>query len=161
MHFGIKLKNTHNCRFSNFDASTNDIGVLLDSSDGNRFSAANVMSNRQVGYWLQASSNNALFNCNGTESNGDIGILLGCGPETGCSLSGGSNNNRIAACGGKNNRVAGILIDRGNGDNIITVTHNTGNPPNADMVDNNPNCGTNLWYNNQGTANQGCVRPNP
>ena len=158
---GIMLRNTTNCRLSNYDTGGNDTGVLVDSSNGNRFATASMMGNRKVGIWLMASSNNTLMDCNGTEFNGDVGILLGCGPETGCSAAGGSNNNRITSCGGKNSGVAGILIDDGNGNNIVTVTHNSGNPDKADMVDNNLNCGTDLWYNNQGTGNQSCVLLNP
>jgi parallel beta-helix repeat protein len=157
---GIVLKDTSDCRLSNFDAAGNDNGVVLDSSDGARISTASIMGNRKVGVWLLSSSNNTLLDCNGTEFNGDVGILLGCGPEAGCHAL-GSNNNRVTSCGGKNSGIAGILIDRGSGDNIVTVTHNTGNPVNADMVDNNPNCGTDLWYNNEGTGNQSCVVLNP
>lgn len=74
-----------------------------------------------------------------------------------------SNDNRITNSGAPGNQMDGILIERNSTKNIVTVTHNDGNGSDAghDMVDLNPHCDSNVWYNNTGSGNQPCVQPTP
>jgi hypothetical protein len=49
------------------------------------------------------------------------------------------------------------VIEKGNLNNVVTVTHNDGNADDKDMVDRNNHCGTNTWYNNTGSGNKSCI----
>ena len=51
----------------------------------------------------------------------------------------------------------GIVIEKKNHDNIISVTHNDGHGK-TDMVDLNNKCDSNIWYDNTDTKNQGCIQ---
>jgi hypothetical protein len=82
-------------------------------------------------------------------SNGDTGILL----------SDRSKENRITNAGAPRNMKAGIVIQLGSMDNTVTITHNEDNGgTNSDMIDLNPNCDNNVWYNNVGFHNQSCIQ---
>lgn len=155
---GIKLSHSSGVRLFNFSAIGNHhAGVWLDSSDDNLIATGSVAGNGQYGMWLLQSSRNLVIDCNGTSGNGDTGILLGCGASK-CTGHTRSDNNRITVSGAPGNTSAGIVIEKKNGGNIITVTHNDGNPQDHDMIDLNPHCGSNTWYNNTGTSNQACIK---
>ncbi len=153
---GVMLKNSSGIRMSNFSTISNTTaGVLLDGSTDNSIGTASASSNGKYGFWLLGSSRNLISNCNGTSGNGDTGILLGCGTVK----CGGakSDDNRITNSGAPGNTNNGIVIEKNDKDNIVTVTHNDGNPDQHDMVDLNPHCSTNIWYNNTGSASQSCI----
>lgn len=153
---GVMVKNSSGIRLSNLSAIGNQkTGVFLDSSDDNSIGTASAAGNSKYGMWLLGSSRNIISNCNGTSGNGDTGILLGCGSVK----CGGakSDDNRITNSGAPGNTMAGIVIEKNDKDNIVTVTHNNGNPDMHDMVDLNPHCSTNIWYNNTGSASQSCI----
>ena len=154
---GVIVKNSSGIHVSNLSTIGNqESGIWLDSSDDSTIATASAAGNGKYGIWLYDSSQNRIVDCNGTSGNGDTGILLGCGNQK-CTGNIRSNNNRITNSGGPGNQMAGIVIEKHSNDNIVTITHNDGNPENQDMVDLNPHCGTNIWYNNTGLGNQNCI----
>src|SRR5262249_21390789 len=127
-----------------------------DNSDDGTISTATAAGNGKYGIWLFGSSRNVITDCNGTSGNGDTGILLGCGTAK-CTGNERSEQNRIVNSGAPANTKAGIVIDKKNGSNIVTINHSDGNPSGKDMVDLNNKCDSNIWYNNTGTGNQSCI----
>lgn len=155
---GVMLKNASDVRLSNFSATGNhETGVSLESSGYNTIATASAASNGTYGMLLFDSSHNAILDCNGTSGNGDTGILVGCGTGEKCTGNKRSDGNRIANSGAPGNTLNGIVIEKGNSNNIVSITHNDGNPDMHDMVDLNPHCSSNIWYNNTGTASQSCI----
>jgi hypothetical protein len=153
---GIIVRNSPGARLFNFSAVGNaESGVWLDRSDDGTISTESAAGNGKYG--MLGPSRNVVIDCNGTAGNGDTGILLGCG-STKCEGVEYSDQNRITNSGAPGKAANGILIEKKNNGNIITITHNDGNPDHHDMVDLNNNCGTNVWYNNTGTGNQSCVK---
>jgi parallel beta-helix repeat protein len=148
--FGLLLSNTTDVTLFNITAANNqEAGIKLDSSNGTSIAAGGTESNGNYGIWLQSSSGNTIFDSNGNTKNGDTGILL----------AGGSDQNRIKTAGAPSNGKAGIVITLGSTGNTVTITHNQGNGnPNSDMVDMNPNCDSNIWYNNVGNGSQACIK---
>jgi Periplasmic copper-binding protein (NosD) len=148
--FGVMLSNTTDVTLFNFSADKNkETGIRLDSSRGSSIGPGGAQSNVKYGIWLLSSSDNTIRDSNGNTMNGDTGILLG----------GGSNRNRISSGGAPKNGKSGIVITRGSTSNTVTVTHNQNNGnPNSDMIDLNPNCGNNIWYNNVGSFSQACIQ---
>jgi hypothetical protein len=148
--FGVLFSNTTGASLINVSANRNNqAGLKLDSSTGNSIGPGGMESNGTYGIWLQSSSGNTIRDSNGNQFNNDTGIRL----------AGGSNKNRIASGGAPNNGKAGIVITLGSTGNTVTVTHNPGNGnPNSDMVDLNPNCDSNVWYNNLGNPSQACIK---
>ena len=154
---GIIVRNSPGVRVFNFSATNNQqSGVWLDHSDDGTIATASASNNEGYGIWLFGSSRNTITDCNGTTKNGTTGILLGCG-TTKCAGHDTSDQNRITNSGAPSNLSTGIVIEHKSDNNIVTVTHNDGNPE-GDMVDLNNKCGTNIWYNNTGTGNQSCIR---
>lgn len=154
---GVIVKNSSGSNIFNVSTISNvETGIWLDSSDNSTIATASAAGNGKYGIWLMQSSGNTVVNANGTSGNGDTGILIGCG-NSHCTGNQRSDNNRITNSGAPGNQMAGIVIQKHSGSNIITVNHNDGNPQNQDMVDLNSNCGTNIWYNNTGTSNQSCI----
>jgi parallel beta-helix repeat protein len=154
---GIVVKDSTGANLFNLSAIGNhQTGIWLDSSNDSTIGTASASGNGKYGMWLEESSRNTIVNCNGTSGNGDTGILLGC-PKGGCSGNTNSNNNRITNSGAPGNQSLGIVIEKGSDRNIVTVTHNDGNGDN-DMVDRNPQCANNVWYNNTGSGNRKCIR---
>ena len=149
-NYGVMLSNTTHVTLFNVSANANaDTGIELNSSNGTSFGPGGAESNGRYGIWLQSSSNNTIHDSNGNMMNMDTGILL----------AGGSNQNRIHSAGAPKNIKAGIVITLGSMGNTVTVTHNEDNgTPNSDMVDLNPNCDSNIWYNNVGNPSQACIK---
>jgi len=153
---GVIIRNSSGAKLFNLTANNNhSSGVWLNSTNGSNIDTASLGNNGSYGIWLMISSNNVV-NDYGTSNNGDTGTLIGCGNEH-CSGNQTSNNNRITNGGNNGNMSAGILIQKHNGNNMITITANSGNPDGYDMVDQNPHCGDDVWYNNTGTTQQSCI----
>jgi hypothetical protein len=146
--YGILLDHTSRINIGNISVDRNkDVGLELDSAERTTFGPGGADDNVNQGILLLGSSRNEIHDSNGNTSNG-----------TAIMLDGGSNDNRISNAGGPKNDVAGIVITAGSGGNIITVTHNEDNTSPYDMIDLNPNCGSNTWYNNVGRGNHGCIQ---
>lgn len=160
---GVMANNSSSLALSNFSATGSNphgnrqsIGVKFDSTNNSTISTASMAANHDYGLWLARSSRNVVLDCNGTSGNEDTGILIGCG-NMHCTGNENSNDNKITNSGAPGNAMNGIVIEHRNHENIITVTHNDGNPDGHDMVDLNPHCDSNIWYNNTGTSNQNCI----
>jgi hypothetical protein len=146
--YGILLDHTRRITIGNVSVDRNkDVGLELDSAERTTFGPGGADDNVNEGILLLGSSRNEIHDSNGNTSNG-----------TGIVLDGASNDNRISNAGGPGNDVAGIVITECSGGNIITVTHNEDNAGTYDMIDLNPNCGTNTWYNNVGRGSQDCIQ---
>jgi hypothetical protein len=155
---GVMVVKSSKIRLSNFSASGNhETGLLLQDSNDNAIGTAAGAGNGKYGIWLLGSSQNVITNSNGNTGNGDTGIRLGCSESEKCPGTKKSTDNRITNSGAPGNQMNGIVIERNSTKNIVTVTHNDGNPDDHDMVDLNPHCDTNIWYNNTGSSNQDCI----
>ena len=159
---GVTAKNSSGVRLFNFSATGSDpdgniqpVGVMFDNTNDSTIATASMAANSTYGLWLARSSRNVINDNNGTSGNGDTGILIGCG-SLHCTGNQTSDDNKVTAGGAPGNINYGIVIEKKNHDNIITVTHNDGNGK-MDMVDLNNKCDSNIWYNNTGTKNQNCI----
>lgn len=153
---GVLVKNSSGSTLFNFTSNSNQAyGVWLDSSNDSRIGTASVGNNGSYGVWLMRSSRNVIDNY-GASQNGDTGTLIGCGTVH-CTGNETSDNNRVTNGGNNGNTMAGLVIQKHNRNNIITITTNGGNPDGHDMVDLNANCDRDIWYNNTGTSNQSCI----
>src|SRR5215472_10617767 len=150
--FGLLLHNCTDVTVANFSGDSNgETGFKLDGSNGTSFGPGAAASNGKFGIWIMSSSRNSVHDSNGNMFNGDTGILIG----------GGSDRNRVFNGGAPRNKKRGIVITAGSSQNVITVTHNEDNGnPNSDMIDLNPDCDHNTWYNNVGTHDpaQDCIQ---
>jgi hypothetical protein len=160
---GVIARNSSGLALSNFSATGSNpqgniqpIGVWFDSTNDSTITTASMAANHVYGLWLARSSRNVVLDANGTSGNQDTGILIGCG-NLHCTGNERSDDNRITNSGAPGNMMNGIVIEKKNHENIITVTHNDGNPQGHDMVDLNTHCDSNIWYNNTGTTNQDCI----
>lgn len=160
---GVAAKNSTGLNLSNFSATGSNphgniqpIGVMFDSVEDSALGPASMAANHLYGLWLARSSRNVVLDSNGTSGNQDTGILIGCG-SLHCTGYERSNSNKIASSGAPGNGKYGIVIEKHNLDNTVSITHNDGNGT-TDMVDENSHCGSNIWYNNTGTGNQSCVQ---
>jgi len=160
---GVVAQDSSGLALSNFSATgssphgdTQAFGVKFDKTNDSTITTASMAANHDYGLWLARSSRNVVLNCNGTSGNEGTGILVGCGRQP-CRGNEHSDDNRITNSGAPGNGMNGIVVEHKNSGNIITVTHNDGNPDGHDMVDENPHCDSNVWYNNTGTANQSCI----
>lgn len=157
--FGVIMKGSSDVTLANFTAASNhDTGVRLESSDQNSIGPGGASSNTNDGMLLLDSSRNTIHDSNGNSFNGNTGIMLACGSGDLCPLADGSSENRIVNAGAPANSVAGIVINLGNLRNTVTLTNNHDNGGPNDMIDLNPDCDHNTWYNNVGTGNQNCVQ---
>jgi hypothetical protein len=154
---GVIVRNSSLASLTNYTVAHNtQSGVWSDSSNDSTYGACTSIGNGKYGYWLMRSSRNVILDANGTAMNGDTGILIGCGAQH-CAGNETSDNNRVTNSGSSANTNAGIVIERHNHNNMIVNTSNGGNPDGFDLVDLNPNCDSNIWYNNLGTSNQECI----
>jgi len=178
---GILLRNASNATVANFNASFNggagvDVqggtnnrilncstisdttaGVILASSDLNTISNCTISFNAGFGVWLDTSSQDQIFTSS-LNSNGSIGLLVGCDKEGKCKGKKGSNLNHISSTGANGNSGAGVTVEEGSSNNQITNMSSSGNGGTSDLIDNNPSCDGDLWFNNAfGDASQTCI----
>lgn len=153
---GVIIRNSSGAKLFNFTANNNQSsGVWMSSTNGSNVDTASLGNNGSYGIWLMISSGNSVSDY-GASNNGDTGTLIGCG-NVHCTGNETSDDNRITNGGNSGNTSAGIMIQKHNGNNMITITSNSGSPDGYDMVDLNPNCGNDVWYNNSGTTQQNCI----
>jgi len=144
-------------------------GIVLNKAKGNDINNYDASFNGIYGTWLLASSGNTI-NCAKSGDNVFVGIYLGCSPSgpTGstCAGVGPSNGNQIynaqAGVSMKSMIVSkyGIVIDTGNGGNLVTDNDSHGDKK-FDLIDGNPGCGTNIWYANSfdpGLSSPSCIQ---
>jgi hypothetical protein len=156
--YGVLVTDSRGITLANFTAAHNkETGLRLDSSNDDSIGPAGASSNSKDGMVLLSSSRNTIHDSNGNSFNGDTGIVLGCASGDSCPGNDGSKDNRIVNAGAPQNTVAGIVIQNHSTGNTVTVTHNQSNGGPSDMIDLNPDCDNNTWYNNVGSANQSCI----
>jgi hypothetical protein len=137
-------------------------GLLLDHSNRCRVIDVEAGSNGQYGMWLMGSSSNFIQLFQLDDNN--VELYLGCSPTgpsgTKCNPGPQSSNNRIfGGIGGLAiwAPVFGLAIDLGSVGNRI-IGNDFQNDTSQDLFDNNPNCGTNLWFANRFTkADPSCI----
>ncbi len=155
---GVDVQGGNNNRIMNCDAiSDTTAGVILASSDLNTISNCTISGNAGFGVWLDTSSQDQIFTSS-LNGNGNIGLLVGCDKEGKCKGKKGSNLNHISSTGANGNSGAGVTVEEGSSNNQITNMSSSGNGGTSDLIDNNPSCDGDLWFNNAfGDASQTCI----
>jgi parallel beta-helix repeat protein len=155
---GVDIKGGGNNRIMNCDSISNaGNGVILASSNVNTISNCTINSNTGYGVWLNTANQNQIFTSS-LNKNGKIGVLVGCHKEGKCNGNKGSDLNHISSSGANGNSGAGITVEQGSSNNQITNMSSGGNGGTSDLIDNNPGCDGNLWFNNAfGDASQSCI----
>jgi len=155
---GVDVQGGNNNRIMNCDAiSDTTAGVILASSDLNTISNCTIIANAGFGVWLDTSSQDQILTSS-LNGNGSIGLLVGCDKEGKCKGKKGSNQNHISSTGANGNSGAGVTVEEGSSNNQITNMSSSGNGGTADLIDNNPSCDGDLWFNNAfGDASQTCI----
>ncbi len=119
-----------------------ETGIWLESSDDNQLGPISTGGNTKVGTWLDKSSDNLLQD-HGNSGNQNTGVLVGCSVDRkNCQGNDHSDRDWIITGNAGGNKNADILVRRHSHQNVITINHtNT-------MMDENPHCDSNVWYNN-------------
>jgi parallel beta-helix repeat protein len=155
---GVDIQGGSGNRLFNFDTIQNTTaGVILASSNVNTISNCTITGNTGYGVWLNAANQNQIFTA-ALNNNGKIGVLVGCHKEGKCNGNKGSDLNHVSSSGANGNSGAGITVEEGSSNNQITNVKSSGNGGTSDLIDNNPGCDGNLWFNNAfGDASQSCI----
>lgn len=155
---GVNIQGGGNNRIMNCDSISNaGNGVILASSNVNTISNCTINSNTGYGVWLNTANQNQIFTSS-LNNNGKIGLLVGCHKEGKCNGNKGSDLNHISSSGANGNSGAGITVEQGSSNNQITNMSSAGNGGTSDLIDNNPGCDGNLWFNNAfSDASQSCI----
>ena len=155
---GVDVQGGGNNRILNCDAIKNTTaGIILASSNVNTVSNCTITANTGYGVWLNTANQNQIFT-SALNGNGKIGVLVGCHKEGKCNGNKGSDLNHISSSGANGNSGAGITVEEGSSNNQITNMSSAGNGGTSDLIDNNPGCDGDLWFNNAfGDASQSCI----
>lgn len=155
---GVEVQGGSSNRIMNCDSIGNAAsGVILASSNVNTISNCSINGNAGYGIWLNSSGQNQIFT-SALNGNGKIGLLVGCHKEGKCTGNKGSDQNHFSSSGANGNSGAGITVEEGSSNNQITNMSSAGNGGTSDLIDNNPGCDGNLWFNNAfGDASQSCI----
>ena len=155
---GVDVQGGGNNRILNCDSISNTgNGVILATSNVNTVSNCSINGNTGYGVWLNTSNQNQIFT-SAMNGNGKIGVLVGCHKEGKCNGNKGSDLNHLSSSGANGNAAAGITVEEGSSNNQITNMSSAGNGGQFDLIDNNPNCDGDLWFNNAfGDASQSCI----
>lgn len=164
---GVYLNNARQAKVANFTTSGNLDGVEINSGTGNVVQAATATTNTRYGFWLEGTTYNAIGGFE-AEDNEMAGVYIGCsltGPQGAkCAAKvKPSNYNSIFDGSAVRNSAGvqafGIAIDLGNSNNRVRGVMASFNSQ-TDAVDDNPNCGNNIWIAiTEGSSNQafGCI----
>ena len=155
---GINIQGGSNNRVMNCDSISNvGTGMILANSNTNSIINCTIAANNGYGIWLNSAGQNQIFTSSIT-GNGKIGLLVGCHKEGKCTGNKGSDQNHFSSSGTNGNSGAGVTVEEGSSDNEITNMSSAGNGGTSDMIDNNPSCDGNNWFNNNfGDASQSCI----
>lgn len=145
-------------------------GVLLSGSSSNQVVDCSADDNAVYGIQLQGSSKNLVSYCE-TDGNTQTGTYLGCattGGPTGSACGGvaASSSNRVngmfAGKSGSTPQEFGIAIDPGDSSNLVTGSDAPNNST-KDLIDENANCGSNIWAVNSATTSSpgSCIATTP
>jgi hypothetical protein len=133
-------------------------GIELNGVSGAVLNQTVADNDVTFGIWLKSASNNLIAGFQ-AEDNGTAGVYLGCdaaGPNgQSCPISSNGNTLTGATVDGMGGVLLlqsyGIANGLGNQQNRFLSITGTGNIVD-DALDENPNCGTNQWYNNTFTT---------
>jgi len=155
---GVNIQGGSGNRILNCDTIKNTTaGMILASSNVNTVSNCTITANTGYGVWLNTANQNQIFT-SALNGNGKIGLLVGCHKEGKCNGNKGSDLNHISSSGANGNSGAGITVEEGSSNNQITNMSSSGNGGTSDLIDNNPSCDGNLWFNNKfGDVSQSCI----
>src|ERR1700722_735797 len=155
---GVDIQGGSNNRVMNCDSISNaGNGFIVASSNVNSISNCSINGNTGYGVWLNSANQNQIFTSS-LNGNGKIGVLVGCHKEGKCTGNKGSVLNHLSSSGTNGNSGAGITVEEGSSNNVITNMSAGGNGGTSDLIDNNPSCDGNLWFNNAfGDASQTCI----
>lgn len=155
---GVDVQGGSTNRILNCDAISNTTaGVIMATSNLNTISNCTISGNSGYGVWLNTSSQDQIFTSSLT-GNGKIGLLVGCHKEGKCTGNKGSSLNHISSSGANGNSGAGITVEEGSSNNQITNMSASGNGGTSDLIDDNPGCDGDNWFNNAfGGASQSCI----
>ncbi len=147
---GQAFKNSSDATLFNVTTKGNgDTGVVLDSAPNNFLGQATSGGNMTYGILLRSSMDNLIVD-GAVSGNKKVGILLGDGHQ--------SNDNFVVNSQVTGSEMGGIRIQKVNRQNIVTVNRTSGNGK-FDLIDENPHCDNNRWYNNMGTGQpSSCVQ---
>ncbi len=143
---GVKLVNTSGALVDAGASNSGASGIKIVGGGGNLVTGS-ANTNHADGLWLFGSSGNMIVF--GSFDGNSTGIYLGCSStgnanRTKCATSASNNNSIVEVTAGSNK--FGVAIDTGNGGNQVYFTF-LGNVF-EDAIDNNINCGTDLWRSN-------------
>ena len=147
---GILVSNARDVVIDNVTSQDNGgSGIELSGVDGSTVEGQTAMSaNVGYGLWLRSSSNNQTYTVQAV--NDDLtGFYLGCSAKAPSDKrcppgSFPSNDNNIVAAFVAANGDAGIEIDLGDSNNLVSASYGQ-DDPGGDAVDGNPNCDDNTW----------------
>ena len=161
--YGVEVQGDHTIA-DEVGPDENVMGFFLLNSTGTNITDFGFGGNSVYGVWIKGGKNNQI-NAGDTGGN-ETGVYVGCHDDdtrgTSCGKgSPTSSGNRIYDLGTGENTDAGIVIDIGNLNNVVT---NVGVGPDGgdfDSIDENPNCGTDRWVvsgdTDFGVTNQACI----
>ena len=155
---GVLLNNAKQAKLSNFTADWNDgDGVRLYKGSYNTVAGSiDASDNARYGIWLYGSSHNSIGGFQ-VINNAVAGAYLGCS-TTGPGANGiecspkslVSKNNSlfsgVLGASGFGLQPYGVVIDLGGNSNRVTNMNGNAFETSGDLVDENPNCGTNDWF---------------
>ncbi len=164
---GVYLNKARQARVANFTTSQNLDGVRIYAGTSNAVQGITATGNLRYGVWLKSTNYNAVGGF-AVKDNEAAGVYLGCsltGPQGIKCDHTAKPSNYNAIFGGTavkdtaGGQAVGVAIDLGNGNNrvgAVTASFNS----QFDVVDANPDCGTDIWIAVVvGTSNQsgGCI----
>lgn len=148
------------------DATYDDnvVGVFLDGATGANINDFGAEDNTVYGVWIRSGKDNQVNDFHAINNTG-TGIYIGCHDDdtrgTTCKGVKASSGNRVFDFTSSTNGDAGIVIDLGDGGNVITDLETTGDLGGVDSIDENPGCGTDQWINdgsdNFGKTSGNCI----
>lgn len=148
---GVLLNHVQQVDLSNFSATTNkNDGVRIVGGGYNVLQMPVISGNGRFGVWVQSSSHNSIGNFE-INKNALTGIYIGCsqaGPRGLCARGAtASNYNYLFSGTIKDSGLQqyGVAIDLGDNFNRVVNVFASQNFV-FDLLDVNPDCGTNYWF---------------
>ena len=146
---GIKILNGNNNFIDDVIADHNTkYGIEISGGSNNSVHDSDGDSNGIYGIWIHGSNGNRLVNSTGRH-NAQVGLYIGCaatgGPGASCASSSTASTNVVKFGEWSSNTKIGVGVDTGDLANQIGINKIDSNLAD-DAVDENINCGTNLWF---------------
>jgi hypothetical protein len=161
--YGLEVQGK-NTISDNTDFKDNVVGVFLDGATGANIADSGASDNTVYGVWIRGGKGNQVDTFD-SDNNTGTGVYIGCHDDdtrgSTCKGVKPSSGNRIYYLEADHNGDAGVVIDIGNEGNVITDVDIEDNLDADDSIDENPNCGTDQWFNDGfstfGVVSQSCI----